>query len=200
MVPGKSVAIVARTGQVWQPIGKPIGGPGSSYIFTSLDLRPDGRRIAATTPLTIQQWDVDSGEPVGPPMLGNNDQSINNITYSPDGRYLVSISQDHTLRFWDTTSGQQIGEPVDTAAVGATFYVHFSHDARRVFIRALRMSLSGPPPYVGGGIWQIPAPTVWADALCDKLISNPSDQQWKNWISPDTPYQEPCLGKRRSQG
>ena len=179
-------------------IGKPIGGPDSPYIFSTAMLSPDGRHIAAATPLTIQQWDVDSGEPVGQQMSGNNDQRINHITYSPDGRYLVSISQDQTLRFWDTTSGRQIGEPVDTAAVGATQYVHFSHDAHRVFIRALRMSLNGPPPYVGGGIWQIPAPTVWADALCDKLVSNPSDQQWRNWISPDTPYHDPCLGKRRS--
>jgi hypothetical protein len=26
-----------------------------------------------------------------------------------------------------------------------------------------------------------------ADALCDKVVSNPSDQQWKDWISPDIP-------------
>jgi WD40 repeat protein len=180
-------------------IGKPIGGPGSSYIFSTWALRPDGRRIAATTPFTIQQWDADTGEPVGSPMLGNNDKTINDITYSPDGRYLVSISNDRTLRFWDTRSDQQIGEPVDITAVGPTYYVHFSHDARRVFIRAVPVSLKGSPPYVGGGIWQIPTPTVWADALCDKVVTNPSDQQWKDWISPDIPYQEPCPGKRRSQ-
>ena len=181
-----------------QAIGKPIGGPGSSYLFSAATLSPDARRVAAATPYTIQQWDADTGEPVGPPMLGNNDERISDIAYSPDGRYLVSISQDKTLRFWDTTSGQQIGEPIDITVVGATVYVAFSHDARRVFITAVKMSLSGSPPYVGGGIWQIPAPTVWADALCDKLVSNPSDQQWKDWITPDIPYTEPCGGKRRS--
>ncbi|HTX98109.1 MAG TPA: hypothetical protein VME67_26720 [Mycobacterium sp.] len=180
-------------------IGKPIGGPGSAYIyFTSAKLSSDGRRIAAATPFTIQQWDADTGEPVGPPMLGNNNKQINDIAYSPDGRYLVSISQDKTLRFWDSTSDQQIGEPVDITAMGAALYVGFSHDARRVFIAAAPMSLSGSPP-LGGGIWQIPAPTVWADGLCDKLVLNPSEQQWKDWISPDVPYQEPCRGKRRSQ-
>ena len=179
-------------------IGKPIGGPDSPYSFSTAKLSPDARRIAAATPFTIQQWDADTGEPVGKPLLGNNDRIINDIAYSPDGHYLVSISDDKTLRFWDTTSGRQIGEPVDITVLGDTAYVGFSQDARRVFMAAQRMSLNGPPPYVGGGIWQIPAPTVWADALCDKLISNPSDQQWKNWISPDTPYREPCLGKRRS--
>jgi WD40 repeat protein len=179
-------------------IGKPIDGPSSSYIFRTARLSPDGRRIAAATPFTIQQFDLDTGEPVGSPMLGNNDKRINDITYSPDRRYLVSISEDRTLRFWDTTSGEQIGEPVDITAVGATQYVHFSHDARRVFIRAIPVSLSGSPPYVGGGIWQIPAPTVWVDALCAMLVSNPSDAQWKDWISPDIPYQEPCRGKPRS--
>ena len=37
------------------------------------------------------------------------------------------------------------------------------------------------------GAIQVPAPTVWVDALCDKLVSNPSDQHWKDWISPDIP-------------
>jgi WD40 repeat protein len=132
-------------------------------------------------------------------MLGNNDQTINDIAYSPgDGRYLVSISQDRTLRFWDATARRQIGEPIDITVVGGTVYVGFSHDARHVFITAVSISLSGSPPFVGGGIWQIPAPTLWADALCDKLASNPSDQQWRDWISPDLDYQEPCGGKRRS--
>ena len=180
-------------------IGKPIGGPGSPYIFTTATLSPDARRIAAATPFTIQQWDADTGEPVGAPILGNNNKQINDIAYSPDGRYLVWISQDKTLRFWDTTSGRQIGEPVDITVLGDAIYVAFSHDARRVFMAARRMSLSGSPPYVGGGIWQIPAPAVWVDALCDKLVSNPSEQQWKHWISPDIPYQEPCRGKPRSR-
>ncbi|HWY01046.1 MAG TPA: hypothetical protein VNY55_14520, partial [Mycobacterium sp.] len=157
-------------------------------MFTSAKLSPDGRRIAAATPFTIQQWDADTGEPIGAPMLGNNDKKINDIAYSPDGRYLVSISQDQTVRFWDTTSGQQIGEPVDITAIGLSLHVQFSHDARRVFMAALPESLSGSSPFVGGGIWQIPAPTVWADRLCAKLVLNPSDQQWKEWISPDVPY------------
>jgi WD40 repeat protein len=179
-------------------IGKPIGGPDSPYIFSSAKLSPDGRRIATATPLSIQEWDADTGNPVGSPMLGNSDKAIDDIAYSPDGRYLVSISQDRTLRFWDATSRRQIGEPVDITVVGGTIYVGFSHDARHVFITAKRISLSGSPPFVGGGIWQIPAPPVWVDALCDKLVSNPSEQQWKAWISQDVPYQEPCRGKRRS--
>jgi WD40 repeat protein len=181
-----------------QPIGEPIGGPDSPYIFTSAKLSPDGRRVAAPTPLSIQEWDADTGNPVGSPMLGNSDKAIDDIAYSPDGRYLVSISEDRTLRFWDTASGRQIGEPVDITVVGGTIYVGFSRDARHVFITALPLSLTGSPPRVGGGIWQIPAPTLWADALCDKLVSNPSDQQWRDWISADLGYQEPCHGKRRS--
>jgi len=178
-------------------IGKPIGG--SSYSFTAAKISPDGRRISAATPFTIQQWDIDTGEPVGVPILGGNNEQINDIAYSPEGRYLVWISQFQTLRFWDATAGRQIGEPVDISIMGATVYVAFSPDARRVFMAAQRMSLSGSPPYVGGGIWQIPAATAWADVLCEKLVSNPSKQQWKDWISPDIPYQEPCEGKPRSR-
>jgi WD40 repeat protein len=181
-----------------QPIGKPIGGPDGFYLFSAMTVSKDSRRIAASNGNVIQQWDAQTGEPVGPRMEGH-DKDINDLSYSPDGRYLVSVSKDRTLRFWDTLSGSQIGEPVDTAVVGDTSYVGFSHDGRRVFISAGRLSLDGTPPFVGGGIWQVPGPAAWTDALCDKLAANPSDAQWKDWVSPDISNTELCLGKPRRQ-
>lgn len=173
-------------------IGKPIGSPSASG-FADMTVSPDGRRIAGASGKTIQQWDAESGEAVGPPMEGSDRQI--DIVYSPDGRHLVSICADSTLRFWDTTTGRQVGEAVDTTAVGKANYVKFSHDGRRVFIGAAQISLDGKPPFVGGGIWQLPAPTAWMDALCDKLATNPSHEQWKDWISPDVPSRELCPGK-----
>ncbi|MER7453581.1 TIR domain-containing protein [Nocardia beijingensis] len=173
-------------------IGKPIGSP-NAFGFGDMSISADGRRIAGASGKTIQQWDAESGEAVGPPMEGSDRQV--DIAYSPDGRHLVSICADSTLRFWDTTTGRQVGEAVDTTAVGKADYVKFSHDGRRIFISAAQVSLDGNPPFVGGGIWQLPAPTAWVDALCDKLATNPSHEQWKDWISPDVPYRELCRGK-----
>ena len=31
----------------------------------------------------------------------------------------------------------------------------------------------------------MPAPAAWADALCEKLTTNPNQEQWNEWISSD---------------
>jgi len=182
-----------------QAIGKPIGGRHGSYYFDAMALSNNGQRIAASYQNKIQQWDAATGEKIGPEITGHN-QTVNDIAYSPDDRYLVSVSSlDHTLRFWNADSGSQIGEPVDTTAVGDISSVDFSHDGRRVFVTATPASLDNNPPFVGGGIWALPGPAAWADALCDKLTSNPSDEQWKEWISRDIPNIELCAGKPASR-
>lgn len=41
-------------------------------------------------------------------MTGHN-ASVNMVSYSPDGRFIVSASFDKTLRMWDGFSGDMIG-------------------------------------------------------------------------------------------
>lgn len=174
-----------------QPIGKPIE---ARIRLKGMNISHDGRRIAAADGQTIHQWDAASGEAVGERLAGHDD-FVQNVEYSPDDSLLVSVSSDRTLRFWDTATGQQIGEPIATIPVGSTQFVDFSHDGRRVFVVAQKLSLDNKPPFVGGGIWQIPAPATWRDAVCDKLTSNPSDKEWKDWVSDDIPNRELCPNK-----
>jgi WD40 repeat protein len=180
-------------------------GPDSYSHFSAMTISPDGHYIAAASSvsderLSIQQWDADSGEAVRPRMEGDAEQ-VSDIAYSLDGRYLVSVcecsmfSGGGRLRFWDTRSGSQIGEPVDTAAIGDISDVEFSHDGRWVFATSSRVSVNGAEPFAGGGIWQLPGPAAWEDALCDKLTSKPSHKQWDDWFPPDTGYIELCPGK-----
>ena len=113
-------------------------------------LSNNGRRIAASYQNKIQQWDATTGQKIGPEMNGHN-QQVEDIAYSPDDRYLVSVSRDHTLRFWNANTESQIGEPINTTAVGDISSVDFSHDGRRVFVTATAASLDNNPPFVGGG-------------------------------------------------
>jgi len=167
-----------------QAIGKPIGGREGPYYFDAMALSNNGQRIAASYQNKIQQWDATTGEKIGPEMNGHN-QRVEDIAYSPDDRYLVSVSSlDHTLRFWNADTESQIGEPLDTTAVGDMSSIQFSHDGRRVFVTATAASLDNNPPFVGGGIWTLPGPAAWADALCAKLVTNMSHQQWRDWVSP----------------
>ena len=82
--------------------------------------------------------------------------------------------------------------------MGQATFASFSNDGHWVYVVAQGVTLNGEGPAVGGGIWQLPAPAEWEHALCEKLTVNPSDQQWKAWISPYTPYTEVCPGKPRT--
>jgi hypothetical protein len=101
------------------------------------------------------------------------------------------------LRFWDSASGDPVGERVDIAALGVVDFVTFSHDGHRLYFTASGWSPNGHSTVQR---WRnmAAASTAWADALCDKVVSNPSDAQWKDWISPDISNTELCRGNPRT--
>ena len=161
------------------PLGKPADG-GDPTVLTA-----DGRRFATGSSF-IRQFDSETGEPVGSVVETPISEMVWRIAYSTDGRYLASVSTGWTLRLWDVASGRQIGAPVHLPFRALADDVRFSRDDRRIF--------------VGGadGVWSLPGPAGWADALCDKLAANPSPAQWTEWITADLPYRELCPGKPQS--
>jgi WD40 repeat protein len=184
------------------PTGKQVGGPNNPVTFTAMTVSRNGRYVATGSDRGgIQQWDVDSGDKHGREMQGHADE-INDLGYSPDGRYLVSAGAkgtDDTLRFWDAASGRQIGEPVGTEHMGQATYVSFSKDGHSVYVVAQAVTLQGSGPTAGhSAIWRLPAPVEWEHTLCEKLEENPSDAQWKDWVSSEIPYSELCPGKPRA--
>jgi WD40 repeat protein len=55
---------------------------------------------------TIRMWDAETGAAVGKPLEGHTD-SVRSVAYSPDGRHIISGSDDHTIRMWDAETGLQ---------------------------------------------------------------------------------------------
>jgi WD40 repeat protein len=103
---------------------------------------------------------------------------------SPDGRRIAVSAA--SIKQWDAQSGEDVG-PTMAGHDSATEHVDFTPDGRRVFLAAKNMPVDGGSSSVGGGIWQVPAPAAWADALCEKLTTNPNpnQEQWNEWISSD---------------
>ena len=63
-------------------------------------------------------WDAETGLAVGKPLEGHTDPVLS-VAYSPDGRHIVSVSDDATIRMWDAETGLAVGKPLE----GHTDYV-----------------------------------------------------------------------------
>ena len=45
-------------------------------------------------------------------ILTGHTNLVRSVAYSPDGRYIVSGSDDRTIRIWDALTQRQIGNPL----------------------------------------------------------------------------------------
>ena len=55
---------------------------------------------------------------------------VNTVSFSPDGRSIVTASQDHTARVWDAATGEPLTPPMEHSA--AVYGAVFSPDGRSV--------------------------------------------------------------------
>jgi tricorn protease-like protein len=80
--------------------------------------------------MMIRIWDAETGHITIGPIEGHAG-AIRSVSFSPDGKRVVSGSQDKTIRIWDAETGNAIIGPMEchTAVV---FSVSFSPDGRRV--------------------------------------------------------------------
>ena len=88
--------------------------PGHIAVVESVAFSPDGRMIASgggtssvnrwsADDFTVKLWDVDSGQNIN--TLYGHKWSVYHVTFSPDGKYLVSSSGDSRAIFWDAKTG-----------------------------------------------------------------------------------------------
>ncbi|KAI5115832.1 hypothetical protein M0805_001517 [Coniferiporia weirii] len=61
----------------------------------------------------------------------NADSGINDVAYSPDGRYIVSGSRDELLRIWDAQTGSTVGGPL-MGHSGSVLSVSYSPNGRHI--------------------------------------------------------------------
>jgi WD40 repeat protein len=115
-----------------------LGQRLEGLTYYSIAFSPDSKMLASggcgkfrSGSLSCQQkeirlWDMATRQQIGQPL---HTEAVFSVDFSPDGKTLVSGSQDGTILLWDITTRQQIGQPL-TGHTEPVTSVAFSPDGK----------------------------------------------------------------------
>jgi WD40 repeat protein len=156
---------------------KPVPGPNQQRAH--LAWSPDGRMLAVGVN-KIRLWELASLG-VRRELPGHADGAIRALSYSPDGRVLVSGSADTTVLVWDVSVADAKSRPelkTERAELAKRWQVLGEDDAARAFA-AIRELIAAPEESVAWIKEQVrPAKPVDVK-LIEEMISKLDDGQFK---------------------
>ncbi len=167
-----------------QPVGPALRGHTDAVL--GLAFSPDGHTLASgSNDSTVRLWNVsDPTQPkVGRTLRGHTD-AVSSVAFSPDGLTLASGSNDDTVRYWN------IADPAHPGSPGQPLQGHTNDVSSVAFTEDGRTLASGSWDFTVR-LWPTPAEAT-VTALCSKLTSNISHQEWREWISPTIDYVPLC--------
>jgi WD40 repeat protein len=110
-----------------------------------------------------------AARPLGQPLTGHNGPVVS-LDFSPNGRTLVTLSDDGKLRLWDVATRKLIGRPLPVSNTGGS--VHFFPDGKHV----LGVFGSG-----AGIVWSVD-PADWAAKACNIAHRNLTRAEWAEFL------------------
>ena len=140
---------------------------GSASSVDALAFSLDGRRLAAAyggggDPLAVVVWDIAAPDERAATPCGHT-QRVTDYGFSPDGKRIVSGSQDDSLILWDAETGAQLKTlmhptkdnlyPVGSCRFAARGKRVVSHDAGGLHVYDTRS---------GNEVWGLYASIVWS--------------------------------------
>ena len=128
----------------------------------------------------VELWDLHTRKQLAHSPLRGHTSAVGSVAFGL-GNQLASGANDGTLRQWDTATGQPTAAP--ESGLDTIDSVALSPDGR----------LAASASIYQGTVRLSPAISDPAQ-LCDKLSTNMSRKQWRDWVSPVNGYMTLCPG------
>ena len=101
-------------------------------IPTAAAFSPDGRIVVISNrrDQEIMRWDARSGQPLNSFFLTHK-KGVTSLAFSPDGKTMLTGSDDGTARLWNSINGEPVGKALQLSS-GSVMAVAFSPDGRTI--------------------------------------------------------------------
>jgi WD40 repeat protein/transcriptional regulator with XRE-family HTH domain/energy-coupling factor transporter ATP-binding protein EcfA2 len=118
-------------GMIWDATtGEKLFTLPNGDIIPDVDFSPNGKQVALASIKGIGLWDAITGKQLL--ILKGHTAWVNQVTFSHDGKFLASGSNDGTARIWDVATGVNILTlPVD---IGGSGGVSFTPDGKQLAV------------------------------------------------------------------
>jgi DNA-binding SARP family transcriptional activator/WD40 repeat protein len=106
-----------------------VSDPVATQGASSIELSPDGATLAIATGSQILLFDARTLKPAGPALRAHTAR-VDDVSYAPDGRLLISASEDRSAIVWDVATGDPLHRFVGRASLRNAA---FGADSRTVY-------------------------------------------------------------------